>query len=293
MVWPRGSSTGRMCPPPINAEQRLDGLARRSRAGQAAAIDVLLGDFLSPGRSCSGIAEASPYLFDLIRADAARADPGPAMRSGAASGTADRADPPRCLGRGERSRSDAAAASHEIGSGALDRAVRHRRRLAGDAGDGGADRSCGRLGAVGVALLLRQEATRGRMSPPNPDRPEEGSGLIVLAMGKMGAGELNYSSDIDLIVFFDADAPTLHPISNRSRSSSGSRKAVADAAAAQRRRLRVPGRFAAAARSGLDAGGDFDRIGAALLRAGRAHLGTRRHDQGAALRRRRAGPERR
>ena len=28
-------------------------------------------------------------------------------------------------------------------------------------------------------------------------------------MGKMGAGELNYSSDIDLIVFFDLAAPTL------------------------------------------------------------------------------------
>src|SRR4029079_14649862 len=36
-------------------------------------------------------------------------------------------------------------------------------------------------------------------------------GLIVLAMGKMGAGELNYSSDIDLIVFFDPDATTLAP----------------------------------------------------------------------------------
>ena len=34
---------------------------------------------------------------------------------------------------------------------------------------------------------------------------------IVLAMGKMGAGELNYSSDIDLIVFFDPRAPTLAP----------------------------------------------------------------------------------
>ena len=30
-------------------------------------------------------------------------------------------------------------------------------------------------------------------------------------MGKMGAGELNYSSDIDLIVFFDSEAPTLAP----------------------------------------------------------------------------------
>src|SRR6201999_1248885 len=43
------------------------------------------------------------------------------------------------------------------------------------------------------------------------DCPEDRSGLVVLAMGKMGAGELNYSSDIDLIVFFESDAPTLAP----------------------------------------------------------------------------------
>jgi glutamate-ammonia-ligase adenylyltransferase len=34
-------------------------------------------------------------------------------------------------------------------------------------------------------------------------------GYIVLAMGKMGAFELNYSSDIDLIVFYDASAAAL------------------------------------------------------------------------------------
>jgi glutamate-ammonia-ligase adenylyltransferase len=45
--------------------------------------------------------------------------------------------------------------------------------------------------------------------------PEIGWGLIVLAMGKMGAGELNYSSDIDLIVFFDRHATSLDPISSR------------------------------------------------------------------------------
>jgi glutamate-ammonia-ligase adenylyltransferase len=39
--------------------------------------------------------------------------------------------------------------------------------------------------------------------------PETGSGYIVLAMGKMGAFELNYSSDIDLIVFYDPQAPAL------------------------------------------------------------------------------------
>ena len=39
--------------------------------------------------------------------------------------------------------------------------------------------------------------------------PETGSGYMVLAMGKMGAHELNYSSDIDLMVFFKGANPAL------------------------------------------------------------------------------------
>src|SRR5262249_59756325 len=62
-----------------------------------------------------------------------------------------------------------------------------------------------------VHHLLGDAARRGRLKPANPARPEQGSGLIVLAMGKMGARELNYSSDIDLIVFYDAAAPALAP----------------------------------------------------------------------------------
>jgi glutamate-ammonia-ligase adenylyltransferase len=64
---------------------------------------------------------------------------------------------------------------------------------------------------VGAAArhVLSDAAERGRLRPADPARPEDGSGLIVLAMGKMGAGELNYSSDIDLIVFYDATAPAL------------------------------------------------------------------------------------
>lgn len=57
-----------------------------------------------------------------------------------------------------------------------------------------------------LAFLLRQAGTDGHMTLPNPADPAEGSGLFILAMGKMGAGELNYSSDIDLIVLFDEDA---------------------------------------------------------------------------------------
>lgn len=54
--------------------------------------------------------------------------------------------------------------------------------------------------------VLRQAAELGRISLPEPDDPGRGSGLVVLALGKHGAGELNYSSDIDIVVFFDPEA---------------------------------------------------------------------------------------
>ena len=55
---------------------------------------------------------------------------------------------------------------------------------------------------VGAALrhLLRAESTRSGVA----DVGEEDCGLTILAMGKYGAFELNYSSDIDLVVFYDA-----------------------------------------------------------------------------------------
>ncbi len=53
--------------------------------------------------------------------------------------------------------------------------------------------------------LLRQGHEAGDIQLPHPEDPERGSGLIVLGMGKLGALELNYSSDIDIIVFYDQD----------------------------------------------------------------------------------------
>ncbi|MFC0218560.1 bifunctional [glutamine synthetase] adenylyltransferase/[glutamine synthetase]-adenylyl-L-tyrosine phosphorylase [Pseudochelatococcus lubricantis] len=65
--------------------------------------------------------------------------------------------------------------------------------------------------AVGSAIrfLLKQAAETGRFNPPDPADPETGSGLAVLALGKHGAGELNYSSDIDIVLFYDPDAPVV------------------------------------------------------------------------------------
>src|SRR5262249_32694006 len=60
--------------------------------------------------------------------------------------------------------------------------------------------------AVGTAVrhLTAGAARRGRYAPGDPATPENDSGYFVIAMGKMGAGELNYSSDIDIIVFYEA-----------------------------------------------------------------------------------------
>ncbi|MDR6872938.1 glutamate-ammonia-ligase adenylyltransferase [Bosea sp. BE125] len=53
--------------------------------------------------------------------------------------------------------------------------------------------------------VLRQAADLGRIRLSDPTDPGAGCGLVVLALGKHGAGELNYSSDIDIVVFFDPE----------------------------------------------------------------------------------------
>ena len=61
---------------------------------------------------------------------------------------------------------------------------------------------------VAVRHLLRTAHDAGHLVLPDPDDAARGSGFVVLAMGKLGARELNYSSDIDLIVLYD---PACHP----------------------------------------------------------------------------------
>ncbi|WP_370269119.1 glutamine-synthetase adenylyltransferase [Nioella sp.] len=59
--------------------------------------------------------------------------------------------------------------------------------------------------AVDVALreLVGAEIRRGKIPGATEEDAATGAGMVALAMGKMGAGELNYSSDIDLIMLFD------------------------------------------------------------------------------------------
>jgi glutamate-ammonia-ligase adenylyltransferase len=194
---------------PDQAKQRLADWLTDLAAGQAAALGDLMVRFPRAGTMLLGIADASPYLFDLVRADAARllrvlgCDPQPHLDELI-----------------EATRRDVAAAAGEV------EVMQRLRRIKAEAALLIALADIGGVwpvmtvtaaltglanAAVRSALrfVLRQEAARGRLKPPDPDTPEEDSGLIVLAMGKMGAGELNFSSDIDLIVFFDSKAPAL------------------------------------------------------------------------------------
>jgi len=69
---------------------------------------------------------------------------------------------------------------------------------------------------LGCALrfLLRQAQIAGQIKLPNPQNPESGCGLVLLGLGKLGAYELNYSSDIDLIAFIDETSPAIIDITN-------------------------------------------------------------------------------
>jgi len=50
---------------------------------------------------------------------------------------------------------------------------------------------------------IAQQIKRGKLPGQDENDIETAGGMVALAMGKMGANELNYSSDIDLICLFD------------------------------------------------------------------------------------------
>ncbi len=63
---------------------------------------------------------------------------------------------------------------------------------------------------LSVAHLLRAAHDAGELHLPNPDDPAQASGFTVLGMGKLGARELNYSSDVDLILLHDPHSGLYH-----------------------------------------------------------------------------------
>jgi glutamate-ammonia-ligase adenylyltransferase len=58
-----------------------------------------------------------------------------------------------------------------------------------------------------IRHLLRGLHDVSKITLPHPAQPDQDCGFVALGLGKLGAGELNYSSDIDLVLLFDSQSP--------------------------------------------------------------------------------------
>lgn len=59
--------------------------------------------------------------------------------------------------------------------------------------------------SAAASQQLLQLDDHGKIKLKHREDPERESGLVILGMGKLGGYELNYSSDIDLIILFDVE----------------------------------------------------------------------------------------
>ncbi|PZQ46712.1 MAG: bifunctional [glutamine synthetase] adenylyltransferase/[glutamine synthetase]-adenylyl-L-tyrosine phosphorylase [Rhodovulum sulfidophilum] len=168
----------------------------RARAGE---IDALFADLAEAPRALlTGAAGCSPFLDGLMRRDADW------LRE--------------ALAQAPETALAAVFAEMEVGDPAIPLGNRLRiakRRVAlltalADLGGvwpvltvtGALTELADRAVALGLRALVAEEIARGKLKV-DPAEVGDTAGMFVLAMGKMGAGELNYSSDIDLIVLFD------------------------------------------------------------------------------------------
>ncbi len=176
---------------------------------QAKVLKALLSAHPTLATLLQSLAESSPFLWELASGDPQRllrllaADPDrhlPALlveTSRALAATDDETEAIRLL-RHMKAEAALLIALADIGGvWPVMRATRALTDLADTAVDAAA------------RFVLAGAAREGRLAPADKSKPQEGSGYIVLAMGKMGAFELNYSSDIDLIVFYDPAAPAV------------------------------------------------------------------------------------
>lgn len=190
------------------AVQRLrDRLAGGNAAQQA------LGARADSAPLIEVMAAHSPFLADLCWAEAPTLgrllDRGPEEAMQCALDPLTKADPAATrdavaslLRRAKRQGALVAAAADLSGAWALDRVT----QALSDLADLAIDFAC--------AHLLLEAARRGQIRLPRtkgePRQITKGSGLIVLGMGKLGGRELNYSSDVDLLLLHDPDSPSYH-----------------------------------------------------------------------------------
>lgn len=163
--------------------------------------DPVLAGRLANDPAFAAVAGNSPFLADCIAAQpdffVTLLDEGPDVAFVRAKAAA-----------------DAGPAADIVAHMAALRAFKRRAALtiamADIAGTWSLERVTGALSEVAEIALnqaadhaLRAAAARGAITLGDPGRPGPGSGLVIIAMGKLGARELNYSSDIDIIVLYD------------------------------------------------------------------------------------------
>ena len=156
--------------------------------GQAAAeaVPSVTGD---AREVLQGAAGCSPYLAGLIEKEAvwlpeALDDVESAMKAALMRPEATPADLKPALRQAKRRVALLAGLADLAGAWTLEQVTGALTRLA--------DMACD----VALSAALAEQVRRGKL-------PDSDAGVFVLAMGKMGAFELNYSSDIDLICLFD------------------------------------------------------------------------------------------
>src|SRR6476620_186746 len=172
-------------------------------------IEILLGERPIIRTLLEGLAESSPYLWDLASREPERllrllqADPDNHLRTllaqsaRAVSACNDESEAMRLL---RRMKSEAALLIALADIGGIWPVMRAARALT-DVADTAVN--------AAVRFCLAEAAQTGKLAPKDAAEPQVRSGYIVLAMGKMGAFEINYSSDIDLIVLYDLAASGL------------------------------------------------------------------------------------
>jgi glutamate-ammonia-ligase adenylyltransferase len=155
-----------------------------------------------------GLADHSPYLWALVREDTGRLvrllrrPPGESLNALvsalASRRDEDEADLMRALRRSKRESALLIALADIGGVWDVVQATEAMTRFADAAV------------RAAVAFLLRKAAAAGVLTlDPDAADIEAGSGMVVLALGKHGARELNYSSDVDLIVLYDSGAASI------------------------------------------------------------------------------------
>ena len=164
--------------------------------------DFIAGSLTDPlwGPVLNGIFAASPFLSDLALAHpgvlmtVARAGAGQVLADAAAALKTPDANVPAVMARLRRAKAEAALAIALADLAGL-WSVEQVTAALSDFAD-----ACVR---AGLGALLLRAAERGQVKLADTAEPERDCGYAVVGLGKLGGRELNYSSDIDLFVFFD------------------------------------------------------------------------------------------